>query len=131
MNNNYDEYLKEISDESVKEALKLTFTVAIPTILKQYESEATQANVMISFSELIKSVRIEGLRESLLIESPFYQVYPEFNQKLFEWVESVEYKDVIYDILDRVTFNTIFDCIIEGLNNGTITPEDLSGFSDD
>lgn len=131
MNNNYDEYLKEISDESVKEALKLTFTVAIPTILKQYENEATQANVMISFSELIKSVRIEGLRESLLIESPFYQVYPEFNQKLFEWVESVEYKDVIYDILDRVTFNTIFDCIIEGLNNGTITPEDLSGFSDD
>ena len=131
MNNNYDEYLKEISDESVKEALRLTFTVAIPTILKQYENEATQANVMILFSELIKSVRIEGLRESLLIESPFYQVYSEFTQKLFEWVESVEYKDVIYDILDRVTFKIISACIIEGLNKGTITPEDLSGFSDE
>lgn len=110
MNNNYDEYLKEISDESVKEALRLTFTVAIPTILKQYENEIMQANVMISFSELIKSVRVKGLKESLLTESPFYKVYPGFNQKLFEWIESVEYKDVIYDILDRVTFNTIANC---------------------
>lgn len=126
MNFEYETHLEKLNDEPAKEVLKLTFDVAFQKILKQYENEATKANVFISFQELVQKIAKEGFSKQVVNSNEFYHAYTDFCDALFSWVEIFPEKETVYNIIDSVTSNVILDCIIEGLRNGSISPEDLN-----
>ena len=125
MNTNYNKYLKKLNNESVKETLTLTFNRVFPKILSLYEDEKIQAQVFISFSELLQSAAANGFSSQITETNAFYHVYTEFCDALFSLIEYSEEKATIYSILETVCTHIISDRIIEGLGKGTITPEDL------
>lgn len=122
----YREFLEKLENRRYAEAIELTFSKAIPDFVSQCENEYASANMLISFEELIRSKK-ERTFQDVSKKNGFYYVYEEFCNHLFAMIDSCsnEVQMQTYEILEMYLNDTVTDLIIEGLNNGTISLNDL------
>lgn len=122
----YQGFLDKLENRSYAEALELTFTKAIPNFISQCENENESINLLISFLDLVRSKKMENFQD-VSKKNGFYYCYEEFCNHFFRMVDScsIEVKRDTYEILEMFLNDVITDLFIEGLNNGTITPDDL------
>lgn len=132
MRKDYSNYLEKLEDKSLYEALELTFTKAFPSIIENCEDEKESSNMFISFLYLVEALSTSN--DSVFMEHfAFYNCYSDFCDKLFDMIDSCSVNDarIAYEMLTSEINHTITNLIIEGLQNGTISPADLEGPSDE
>ena len=112
--------------------MELTFTEAFPNIIENCEDEKESSSMFISFLYLVEALSTSN--DPVFLERfDFYNCYTDFCDKLFDMIDSCSVNDarIAYEMLTSEINHTITNLIIEELQNGTISPADLEGPSDE
>lgn len=124
--------IKEIQDENVQEAMYVTFDSVFPHLIDSCQDENVCANLFISLSDMIKEIE-EGRASKIKLEDYMIgRLFPELCDSMIGWLDMdmilpEKVKNKTFETFDNAFFWLIWDMIFNGLENGTILPEELIG----
>ena len=125
---NYEKYINEISNDKLKNAMIETFETMFPHMIAQCEDESVSSKLFISLENLLKSVRSTGTANTSIDDYIVGYYFHDYMKALLGLLDSldVEDKNNVFDVFEKVLFETILELILKGAKNGTISMEELN-----
>ena len=107
----YEKYIGEIENKSIKDLLTKTFDEFFPMVFEGCESVDDQLNMAISFSEMMENVKFEGYSEERIKDYAIGESFPEFCRSFAESVDAIpdlDEQEKTYKALVHIFMELIF-----------------------
>lgn len=123
----YENIVEQMDNKHIKEMLELTFSKILPNMIDGCKNEKQAADIMISLQELLINLKKEGCNNLRFENYLIAEIFPDYCKDLVGVMDSlpISHKEKTFEIFDVVLVNTILGLIIKGLNNGSISDEDM------
>lgn len=114
-------------NEQLKESIELVFGEIFPDFFSATDDEKFKAEISIAIQAILKEYNEHGTNTDL----DKYDLGEELNQliliicRMLDSIEPKEDRDHAFELCDSILFSMIVSCVADGLDNGTITLEDL------
>ena len=125
---NMDDFLQDYQNDNLEK-----FSMKkIKNMIKEIQDENVCANLFISLSDMIKEIE-EGRASKIKLEDYMIgRLFPELCDSMIGWLDMdmilpEKVKNKTFETFDNAFFWLIWDMIFNGLENGTILPEELIG----
>lgn len=129
---NYEKYINEISNDKLRNAMTETFETMFPYMIARCEDESVSSKLFISLDNLLTAVRNNGTENIPIDEYMVGYYFHDYVKTLLDLLDSMdsdswkEDKENVFDVFENVLFETIFELILKGIKNGTISMEELN-----
>lgn len=129
---NYEKYVNEISNDKLRNTMIETFETLFPRMIAQCEDESVSSKLFISFDNLLKAVRSNGTASISIDDYMVGYYFHDYVKALLGILDSLDSdswkddKENVFDVFENVLFETIFELILKGAKNGTISMEELN-----
>lgn len=129
---NYEKYINEISNDKLRNAMTETFETMFPHMIARCEDESVSSKLFISLDNLLTAVRNNGTENIPIDEYMIGYYFHDYVKALLGFLDSLdsdtwkEDKENVFNVFENVLFETIFELILKGIKNGTISMEELN-----